>query len=86
MNTQPHAQVGNHIKISDDWISETRLHAAAECGAISVTASDVQIWLNLRSGVFHFFKQRWYGKTQDGLYMGISNAQKSEHRATRNGQ
>jgi hypothetical protein len=48
--------------------------------------SDIVVWLNLPTGVFHFKGQRWYGRTKDGAYVCKKEAEKEGDRATRNGQ
>ena len=48
--------------------------------------SDVVVWLNIPTGVFHFKGQRWYGATKSGAYVCKKEAEKEGDRATRNGQ
>lgn len=59
---------------------------AAHPNAASTAASDVQVWTNTDTGVYHFAGQRWCGETRSGLYMSGVHARKSGHRATKNGQ
>lgn len=44
----------------------------------TVKSSDVKIWVNTKSGVYHCPDTRWYGNTKQGEYM-------SESEAVRNG-
>ena len=48
--------------------------------------SDVVVWVNLPSGIYHFKGQRWYANTKSGAYVCKGEADKSGYRATRNGQ
>lgn len=48
--------------------------------------SDVVVWLNLPSGIYHFRGQRWYGRTKRGAYVCELEAKSSGDRADRNGQ
>src|SRR5262249_44524711 len=47
---------------------------------------DVVVWLNLRSGVYHFKGQRWYANTNNGAFVCRDEAEKAGDRATANGQ
>ena len=44
------------------------------------------VWVNTRTGVFHLRGSRWYGRTKDGEYMSISQAEKDGYSAAENGQ
>ncbi len=48
--------------------------------------SDAVVWLNSRTGVYHFAGERWYGHTQDGGYVCERQAEGAGDRASRNGQ
>lgn len=48
--------------------------------------SDVVVWLNIPSGVYHFRGQRWYGATKNGAFVCRKEADQAGDRATRNGQ
>lgn len=48
--------------------------------------SDVVVWLNIPSGVYHFKGQRWYGATKSGAYVCKKEADQAGDGATRNGQ
>jgi hypothetical protein len=47
---------------------------------------DTVVWVNTRTGVYHFQGQRWYGNTQQGAYECRKEADVEGDRATRNGQ
>ena len=48
--------------------------------------TDIVVWLNIPTGVFHFKGQRWYANTKSGAYVCKKEAEKEGDRATRNGQ
>lgn len=48
--------------------------------------SETVVWLNTRSGVYHFRGERWYGRTKSGAYVCQREANQAGMRATRNGQ
>jgi hypothetical protein len=48
--------------------------------------SDIVVWLNTPSGIYHFKGQRWYGATKSGAYVCEREADKVGDRPTRNGQ
>jgi hypothetical protein len=48
--------------------------------------SDVVVWLNTASGVWHYAGERWYGNTENGAYVCEEEAAAAGDRATRNGQ
>jgi hypothetical protein len=58
----------------------TEQQAQAHC------PSDIVVWLNLPTGIYHFQGQRWYGNTNSGAYVCQSEADRAGDRATRNGQ
>jgi len=47
---------------------------------------DTVVWVNTKTGVYHFKGQRWYGNTNDGAYECRGDANVEGDRATRNGQ
>lgn len=54
--------------------------------AASQSTSQVTVWVNLNSGIYHYPGERWYGRTKNGQYMKESDAIKAGYRATENGQ
>jgi hypothetical protein len=48
--------------------------------------NDTVVWLNPRTGVYHFRGHLWYGNTRDGCYECPKEADREGDRATRNGQ
>ena len=47
---------------------------------------DTVVWLNTRSGIYHYAGERWYGNTKYGAYVCEKEAIAEGDRATRNGQ
>jgi hypothetical protein len=47
---------------------------------------DTVVWVNTRTGVYHFKGERWYGATRFGCYECRKEAAMEGDRATRNGQ
>lgn len=48
--------------------------------------TDTVVWLNTRSGIYHFQGERWYGSTEEGAYVCEKEADAAGDRATKNGQ
>ena len=48
--------------------------------------TDTVVWVNTKTGVYHFKGQRWYGNTRAGAFECVKDANKEGDRATRNGQ
>ena len=48
--------------------------------------TDTVVWLNTKSGVYHFKGQRWYAATKQGAFVCKKEADAAGTRATRNGQ
>lgn len=48
--------------------------------------SDIVVWLNLPTGIFHYKGQRWYGITKNGAYVCKQEALNEGDRASKNGQ
>lgn len=48
--------------------------------------SDIVVWVNLPTGIFHYKGQRWYGLTKNGAYVCQQEAFKEGVRPSRNGQ
>ena len=47
---------------------------------------DTVVWVNVRTHVYHFKGQRWYGATRNGFYECREDANSEGDRATHNGQ
>jgi hypothetical protein len=58
----------------------TEQQAQAHC------PTDIVVWLNLPTGIFHLKGQRWYGRTNSGAYVCEHEADQAGMRETRNGQ
>jgi hypothetical protein len=48
--------------------------------------SDVVVWLNLPTHIYHWKGMRWYGNTNNGAYVCKVEADENGNRGTRNGQ
>lgn len=48
--------------------------------------SDVVVWLNLPTHIYHWKGMRWYGNTNNGAYVCKEEADENGNRGTRNGQ
>ena len=48
--------------------------------------ADTVVWLDTKSGVYHFKGQRWYAATKQGAFVCKKEADAADTRATRNGQ
>jgi hypothetical protein len=69
---------------SSDASEET--HFADSQSAQVRCPSEVVVWVNTRTGVFHLPGERWYGMTREGTYECESDAVAEGDRETRNGQ
>jgi hypothetical protein len=47
--------------------------------------SDVVVWLNLPTRIYHYKGQRWYGRTKNGAYVCKMEADQAGDRGTHNG-
>lgn len=48
--------------------------------------SDVVVWLNLPTHIYHWKGMRWYGNTKNGAYVCKKEADDNGNRGTLNGQ
>jgi hypothetical protein len=58
----------------------------AEQAAQKHCPSDIVVWLNTNSGIYHLKGERWYGNTRYGAYVCKKEADAAGYRETRNGQ
>jgi hypothetical protein len=49
-------------------------------------ASDPIVWVNTKTGVYHFPGMTWYGHTKEGKYICKADADREGDRPTLNGQ
>jgi hypothetical protein len=61
-------------------------HFQSEQAAKQHCPNDVVVWVNVKTGVYHFKGERWYGATKDGAYACKKDADAEGDRATKNGQ
>ena len=61
-------------------------HFQSEQEAKQHCPKDTVVWVNTKTGVYHFKGQRWYGNTKEGAYECRNDANVEGDRATRNGQ
>jgi len=58
----------------------------SESAAQAHCPHDIVVWLNTRSGIYHYKGERWYGNTKHGAYVCEKEAIAAGDRATENGQ
>ena len=56
---------------------------STEQAAKSHCPTDTVVWLNLRTGIYHYKGQSWYGNTKSGAYVCQKEADQAGDRATR---
>jgi hypothetical protein len=61
-------------------------HFSSEQEAVQHCPKDTVVWVNTKTGVYHFKGQRWYGNTREGAFECRRDADVEGDRATRNGQ
>ena len=71
------------IGISTAAWAQTPQHAAPP--GLSCTG-DRPVWVNTRSGVYHYAGERYYGSTKEGKFTCERQARQEGDRPTRNGQ
>lgn len=59
---------------------------ANEGAAQAHCPTDVVVWLNTKTGVYHEKGMRWYGRTKHGAFVCRKEADAAGDRDTRNGQ
>lgn len=60
--------------------------AVARRAPAAPAAQGVKVWVNTKTGVYHFPGERWYGNTAEGEYLSESAAKAAGYRPTQNGQ
>ena len=58
----------------------------SESAAQAHCPTDVVVWLNTKTGIWHEKGMRWYGRTRQGAYVCRKEAAAAGYRDTRNGQ
>jgi hypothetical protein len=66
--------------------SAETLHFQTEQAAQQHCPNDTVVWVNTKTGVYHFKGQRWYGATKQGCYECRKEADAEGDQGTRNGQ
>ena len=61
-------------------------HAQTAAPAASTCPGDRVVWVNTRSGIYHFAGERYFGRTREGKFMCQHAADQEGDRPTRNGQ
>jgi hypothetical protein len=59
---------------------DTESAAQAHC------RTDVVVWVNIPSGIYHYQGERWYRRTKHGAYACEKKAIKAGDRASKNGE
>lgn len=59
---------------------------AGETEAQKHCPTDVVVWVNTPTGIYHLKGMRWYGNTNRGAYVCRKEGDQAGYRATRNGQ
>lgn len=54
--------------------------------AAPASRAPVEVWVNTKTGVYHYPGERWYGRTKNGQMMGEDAARRAGYRPTGNGQ
>jgi hypothetical protein len=67
------------LKIELDSGSALPSVSAPKANAVE-EKNEVKVWVNTRSGVYHCPGTRWYGRTQQGKYMGECEAKNAGYR------
>jgi hypothetical protein len=57
-----------------------------ELPAAMACPGDKPVWVNTRSGVYHYKGERYFGSTKQGKFICEKDALREGDRATRNGQ
>ena len=74
------------IQSSSEPVTSPLMQFTTEQEAQKHCPTDVVVWANLPTGIYHFQGQAWYGKTKSGAYVCQKEADKADYRPTHNGQ
>ena len=66
--------------------AEPAAHFHSEQDAKQHCPNDTVVWVNTKTGVYHFKGERGYGVTKEGVYECRKEADAEGDRATKNGQ
>ena len=75
---QPTAHLSSHHPCSPPENGHTR--------TLPDAATELSVWINTRSKIYHHPARRWHGITVEGHYTTEGAALKAGHRVARNGQ
>ncbi len=53
-----------------------------EIAAKAHCPQDIVVWLNTETGIYHFYGERWYGRTEFGAYVCEKEAGDAGNRAS----
>jgi len=56
---------------------------ASEADAAKGCGTEVVVWINKSTGVYHLKESRWYGKTKDGAYACKNEMDLAGHHAAK---
>lgn len=84
--TAPSVARSHHITTSDASTVGSLALFESEAAAQAHCPTDVVVWLNTNSGIYHEKGMRWYGRTSHGAFVCRKEADSAGDRDTRNGQ
>ena len=80
------SQATSDTTAADNATTSTQTHFDDPQAAQAKCPSDIVVWVNLRSGIFHMPGTRWYGATINGTFECEGDAFAEGDRQSRNGQ
>lgn len=83
---------GTHVRVTGSYVLDkdhgwmeihpaTRIEATGKKTASQSGGSNIRVWVNIHSGVYHCKDSRWYGKTKHGQYMSEQRAEAEGYHA-----